>query len=426
MKIQKRAVSLACLAVLGMAGSAQAVQVAGEALDVFVYLYPQYQTTTYGDTTTGQLSTLTAGKTGAAPGSGAGKINQTGVNWVQSYVGFKGQKAFGDVRAGYEFQALVMPDGLTQAVEQTAYGNARDAYVFIEHKGLGTLQMGQMDTIYKEYGDRVRMLGVSSGSFVSTSGILSGVSWKPAAANIAANGDLNGVTTFNTRINGQLRYQSPNWSGFEFGVSLRPDPKQTNLPATQDQSLQSFGARWSNQTYYVGLSQEVHNNYHPFTGDTAAVPAVPSIANSTATHSRDMATKLSLGYKAEKFRVGADVASLTYSEDAAAASVGKFLTYETVAWQITGEYTLTPVLTLAAGYASGGAGNCTLTGNAVCSTDGLGGTQVNLGMRYDYDKSIGLFAIAAQNTNNSSAAFGSGANTGGNVSNIAAGMLIRY
>jgi predicted porin len=426
MKIQKRAVSLACLAVLGMAGSAHAVQVAGEALDVFVYLYPQYQNTTFGDTTTGPLSTLTAGTTTPTNGSGAGKISQTGVNWVQSYVGFKGQKAFGDVRAGYNFEALIMPDGLTQQTEQTVYGNARDVYVFLDSKDFGRLQMGQMDTIYKEYGDRVRMLGVSAANFVSTSGILSGVSWKPTGANVPANGDLNGVTTFNTRINGQLRYQSPNWSGFEFGVSLRPDPKQTNAATTQDQSLQAFGARWSNQSYYVAVSQEVHNNYHPFTGNTAAVPAAPAIANSTATHSKDTATKLSLGYTAQGLRIGADFASLKYTEDALATSTGKFMDYSTTAWQITGEYMVTPAVTLALGYASGGAGTCTLTGAAACSTDGLGGTQVNMGARYDYDKSIGVYLIAAQNNNNSSAAFGTGANAGGNVTNVALGMLIRY
>jgi predicted porin len=420
MRIRQRAISLACLAALGFAGSAHAVQVAGEALDVFVYLYPQYQTTSYGDTTTGPLSTLTAGTTTPTNGTGAGKISQTGTNWVQSYVGLRGQKAFGDVRAGYNFEAMVMPDGLTQATEQTVYGNARDVYVFLDHKAFGRLQMGQMDTIYKEYGERVRMLGVSAGNFVSTSGILSGVSWKPSAANNATNGDLNGVTTFNTRINGQLRYQSPNWSGFEFGVSVRQDPKQTNGATTLDQSLSAVGARWSNPTYYVAVSQEVHNNFHPYTGNAGTA----AIANTLATHSKDTGTKLSFGYTAQSLRIGADFASLKYTEDASVAN--KFSSYETRAWQVTGEYMLTPAVTLALGYASGAAGTCTLTGTAACSTDGLGGTQINLGARYDYDRSIGLFAIAAQNTNNSSAAFGTGANTGGNVTNIALGMLIRY
>jgi predicted porin len=420
MNIQKRAASLACLTTLGLAGSAHAVQVAGEALDVFVYLYPQYQTSSYGDTTTGPLSTLTAGTTVPTNGNGAGKISQTGTSWVQSYVGLRGQKAFDDVRAGYNFEAMVMPDGLTQATEQTVFGNARDVYVFLDHKAFGRLQMGQMDTIYKEYGDRVRMLGVSSGNFVSTSGILSGVSWKPSAANNATNGDLNGVTSFNTRINGQLRYQSPNWSGFEFGVSVRQDPKQTNAATTLDQSLSAVGVRWSNPTYYVAVSQEVHNNFHPYTGNAGTA----AIANTLATRSKDTGTRLSFGYTAQGLRIGADFASLKYTEDASVAN--KFSSYETTAWQVTGEYMLTPAVTLSLGYASGAAGTCTLTGTAACSTDGLGGTQINLGARYDYDKSIGLFAIAAQNTNNPSAAFGAGANTGGNVINLALGILIRY
>mgnify|MGYP006191139267 CR=1 FL=1 len=54
----------------------------------------------------------------------------------------------------------------------------RDAFAYVGTPTLGRLAVGRMDSIYKEFGDRVRMLGIASGNFVSTSRVLSGVGWR--------------------------------------------------------------------------------------------------------------------------------------------------------------------------------------------------------------------------------------------------------
>lgn len=410
MKFKFGLVTAGCLAAMG---SAHAVQVAGELLEVYGNFYPQYQITSFSDQATGTpASTMTSGNnTPGLVGVSPNKPNVTQVNWVNSYLGFKGQKAFGEITAGYDFQGVVMSNGAL-TTETNAIGAARDAFVFVAHKKLGTLQFGQMDTIYKEFGDRVRMLGTSSSNFTSTSGIQSGVTWKGAAG--------AGSTSFNTRINGQVRWISPNWSGVEVGVSIRPDPNRT---ANTDASLSAMGIRWSNPKYYVGLAQEVHNDYRAVSGTTAVDSATTIYNVNASTRSKDTATRLSFGYTAEKFKLGADIANLKYTEDATIA--GNFTNYETTGWQVSGEYSVNPQITVGGNYGQNAAGNCSLLGVATCSTNGLGGSMMSLGARYDYDKNIGFFALYGKSMVNNAAVL-AGGNVGGDVTNVALGLQVKF
>lgn len=444
MKFKHGLVTAGCLAAMGLAGSAQAVQVIGETLEVFGNLYPQFQVTNSADgalvgtiaTSPGGPSTMTTGQNTPTTGP-AGTVTpvKQQVNWVNSYVGAKGQKAFGDIRAGYELQAVVMANG-TLATETAEIGAARDAYLFIEHKALGKLQFGQMDTIYKEFGDPVRLLGTASGNFTSTSTITSGVTWKSSMSTSATGSNVvmvgaPGTTSFNTRINGQLRWISPEWSGVSIGASYRPDPLKT---ATTDASLLAAGIRWKNDKFYVGLAQEVHNDYRTVSGTSGTnVPPVgtttvfadtaTSIYNASNPRSKDTATRLTLGYTGEKFRLGADISTLEYTE--AATANGNFSSYKTDAWQVTGEYMLTPQVTVGGNYGVNAAGSCQLLNSTACTTNGLGGTLMSLGARYDYDKNIGVFALIGQTTVGAGAVLGGG-NVGGNVTNMAVGVQLKF
>jgi predicted porin len=402
MKVQKHAISLACLAALGFAGSAHALAVA-DGIEIIGNVYPEYRVDSFTDASTATPSTMTANP-------GAAKVQTTQVHWTNSYIGVQGAKAFGDTKLGFVLQQTVDQDRTTTST--AAFGDARDSYLLINNKMLGELQMGQMDTIYKEFGDRVRLLGTSSGNFTSTSNVISQTTWRSGST--ATSASSTGVQSFNTRINGQLRWVSPNWAGVEVGVSYRPDPNRT---AAQNQSLTSIGARWSNATYYVAVTQETHNDYHGISGTNAA-----GIYSGTAVTSKDTATKLSLGYTAQWGRLGMDFSKLDYNEDATAA--GKVTNYNNTNWQITGEYKVTPAITIGGNYGVSGAGSCTLT-TGTCSTDGLGGTMVSLGGRYDFDKNYGVFALAGRSTNNSSGQLG-GANVGGNATSVAAGIQVKW
>ena len=218
MTFKYRALTLGCFAAMSLAGTAQAVQVAGELLEVYGNLYPQYQTVTFGDSsaTGSDVSTLTKGKTGTQTNTfTAGAVSVSKLIPVNSYIGFKGKKTSGDLTLGYDLQGVINLD--STATNPAFMSEPRDAFVYVSHKTLGTLQAGQQDTIYKRYGDRVRMLNVSSSNFVSTSNIISNTTW----------GNKGVTTSFNTRINGQLAWNSPRINGFEVGYSLRQDPTKS-------------------------------------------------------------------------------------------------------------------------------------------------------------------------------------------------------
>jgi predicted porin len=360
------------------------------------------------------------------PATTATPTGKNQLNWVNSYIGFKGKKSFGEVTAGYDLQG-----SLAANVEAgtSLLADTRDAFVYIDHAKAGTFSIGQQDTVYKQFGDRVRMLGVSSSNFVSTAAFVSGVGWRPTAPTVVASTATAvvaaGTSSFNTRIGGQFLWLSPSWSGVQVGASYRPDPNKT---ATQNQSLSSMGINWSNDTYYVGFGSETHNDYRAFSG-TNASSTVTNVIHNTSPRSKDTAHRFSVGYKASAFRLAADVSKLKYTEEAAVA--GKFSSYDTTGWQVSGEYSISPQWTVAANYAKNAAGNCSLLGGGVvpCTTTGQGGSLLSLGGRYDLDKNIGFFALYGATTSNSSANFsatGLRAGVGGKMTNVALGVQVKF
>ena len=414
MKFKTRALTLACLAALGMAQSAQAVEVAGKLLEVYGNVYPQFQNSSYTDSVAAGTasSNMTSGKAAAGTTAlTAAAVDKTQLNWVNSYIGWKGEKAFGDTTVGFDLQGT-----LAKNVESGAgiFADTRDAYLYVENKKMGTVTVGQTDTIYKQYGDRVRMLGVSSSNINSTSTIVSGVGWK---ANTAAT-TAAGTSSFNTRIGGQVQYETPSMGGVKAAFSYRPDPNKTR---TQDASLMSAGLKWNNAKYYIGAGYERHNDYRAFSG-TGAVEAATTIYNANP-RSQDTALRGSVAYTDGPLRLAADLSSLEYTE--AAATVGKFTGYKTTAWQVAGEYSLTANWVVAANYASNDAGSCSLLGGATCSTFGQGGTLLSLGGMYKFDKSIGIFALYTLNSANESATYAS-SRIGGKATNMAMGLQVKF
>ena len=416
MKFKNHALTLVSFAAMGLASTAQAVPIAGDLLELYGNLYPQYQTTSFTESSTSAArSHMTGGL--ATPGfqpavAAPAAISKNQLNWVNSYIGFKGKKTFGQLTAGYDLQG-----SLAANVEAgtSLLADTRDAFVYVEHEKAGILSIGQQDTVYKMFGDRVRMLGVSSGNFVSTAAHVSGVGWRSATAGA-------GTTSFNTRIGGQFQWISPKWSGVQLGVSYRPDPNKTT---TQNQSLSSMGINWSNDSFYVGFGQETHNDYRTFSGTGAVV--TPTTIVSSNPRSKDTANRVSFGYKAKSFRVAADVSKLKYTEDAVAA--GKFTDYSTTGWQVSGEYSILPELVVAANYAKNAAGNCNRFGGVACSTTGQGGSLLSLGGRYDLDKNIGFFALYGITTSGESAQFratGLATAIGGKMTNMAVGVQVKF
>ncbi|PIT83416.1 hypothetical protein B9Z40_07165 [Limnohabitans sp. 15K] len=381
MKLKHHALAIASLAALGIVTTAHAAKV-GADFEVYGNLYPQYQSSSYdGGTSTATSALPKASKSTAL-------VDKTQVTPVNSYIGFKASRKFGEVRAGFDLQGNISIDENAKDAGFTT--KPRDAFAFVQHEKLGTVSMGQMDTIYKKYGDRVRMLGVSSSNFVSTSTVASDVSWKSTA-------------NFNTRIGQQLAYETPRLNGFQAGFS---EAKPWNAgAAVPSKKLSSVGANWTNGTYYVGLAQETHKAYL------------------AAGNDKDTGNRLSLGYNAGKVRIGMDFSNLSYDNPSATVS-----NYKTTTWQVTGEYSLTEQWVVAANYAKGNKGSCTLVSNASCLTDGLGGNMVSLGARYNYDKDIGIFMLYGKKKANANASYNSSAATmfGGSLTDLAVGVQFKF
>lgn len=427
MKLKHHALAIASLTALGFAGSAQAVQVAGELLEVYGNIYPQYQSVSFsGSSATGTaLSNLTGAKSGSPTNTfKAAAADAKKFNSVNSYIGFKGQKKIGELTAGYDLQGVVNIDSSNGS---SFLSEPRDAFVFIGHKALGTLSVGQQDTVYKMNGDKVRMLGVSSSNFVSTANVASAPSWR--AASVTGTETAAGTASFNTRINSQFVWVSPRVAGFEVGLSMRADPNKTT---TQNQSLSAMSVNWENKDgLYLGLANETHKDYRSFSGTRATVASGSILNTSTADNplrSKDTATRLSVGYKGKGYRIGADTSTIKYSETPTTAIGFKSHTLRT--WQVTGEYQVTGDLTVAAEYAKNGAGKCE-TASGACSTTGLGGTLFGLGAKYNLDKNFSVFAIAARGNANDAAviSLGSGAGRtaiGGSINAMAIGMQARF
>ena len=150
MNFKYRALTLGCFAAMGLAGTAQAVQLAGDLLEVYGNVYPQYQTVTFGDSsaTGAAVSTLTGGKTGAQANTfKAGAVSATKLNPVNSYIGFTGKKTIDGLTLGYDLQGVINID--STASNPSFMSEPRDAFVWISHDKFGTFQAGQQDTIYK-------------------------------------------------------------------------------------------------------------------------------------------------------------------------------------------------------------------------------------------------------------------------------------
>ena len=89
------------------------------------------------------------GVLGGAPAANHG--GRVSVDTQNSYIGFRGQRAFGatGLKGIWQVEQSVGLDG-----EGDVWSN-RNSFVGLGHKLWGTIKLGNMDTIYKEYGGPV-------------------------------------------------------------------------------------------------------------------------------------------------------------------------------------------------------------------------------------------------------------------------------
>jgi hypothetical protein len=415
-KMKRNAVAVA-VGALFIAPAAQAQIVFGNdtigTVQFYGKLYPEFGwARSSGATQPGDsVSTLvsTSGVVPAGP-TVTDTPSRQAVDSQNSYLGFRGERNLSSTGLKAIWQ-------IEQSVELDAGGSSatfsnRNSFVGLR-SGFGTVKLGNMDTIYKEYGDTFSMFGISSGNFVSASNVLSHI------------GIGNSRTArFHERRANSIQLESAQYSGFTGGFQYSPDEAKVN---GLNASLYSYGVKWEGGPFYVSVHQERHND---FFGGSNNVPVTALRNNTTAgAHSKDVGTRLSAEYRLGGHRFVGDIAQLEYKESGQAAGT-KFETYKHTNWAIGWDARWGGPWRTAIQYVVGGEGTCTLTGGTACSTSGLKGTMLNVGVAYSLDRQTFLYGIAGKLTNGKSSLYDNWANAdpqrGASITQAAIGMSYTF
>src|SRR5579859_3712735 len=199
-------------------------------MQIYGKLYPEViHATSSGATQPGAtVSTLVSTTnvlTGAAvfdPGS------RVAVDAQNSYLGFRGERKLGSTGLKGLWQ-------MEQSLDFDTGGGVwtnRNSFLGLAG-GFGTVKLGNMDTIYKEYGQAENVFGLTSGNFVSPSNVLSHI------------GIGNSSTgRFHERAANSIQYQTNEYSGLQAGLQWSPDETHNDVANSLNNELWSMGVKY--------------------------------------------------------------------------------------------------------------------------------------------------------------------------------------
>jgi predicted porin len=319
------------------------------------------------------------------------------VNVGNSYIGFRGERGLGNDYGG--LKAIWQVETATNFDVGTGTWGSRDSFVGLSSGSFGTVRLGNMDTVYKSYGDTFSMFGIASGNFVSASNVLS--------QSIAG----NGAARFHERRTNSIMYETPTYSGFTAGLMYGPDEAKTS---SRNAVLWSYGVKYDTEKFYVSVHQEKHDDFFGLSNSITNA-ALKNNAN-VAAHSTDKATRFSAEYRLRNARLVFDIAKLEYDETGQllnAANPVRAAHYEHTNMAIGIDAGFGP-WRFAGQMVKAGEGSCSLTSGS-CSTAGLGAKLYTLGARYRFDRQTFVYAIYAHLDNGTSSAYANGTPVGLNI-----------
>lgn len=376
MQLKKLSLALAVGTLVAPAAMAQtSLQLYGK-----LYPYLKYEKGSGATATGTPVSTL------AATPNGANGISKTiGMLAGNSRLGFRGVEDLGGgLRANFQLEAQVNVDDGSGSGDGIQFN--RNTYVGLQG-GWGEVKLGNHDTIFKEYGDTIGILGVSSGTFMSTSGVLRKVGFGTSSA-----------SSFHLRRTNSVIYETPEIAGFQGGLQWSTNEAKT---PTRDPRVLSMGVKYDKGPFYVSLAHEIH--YDLFGGSANAPSAMRNNAAADPATSKDRATQLAVEWrplKNHKFEF--DVIRKEYKESAAVA--GRFSSYRNMAYLLAMENRWTNQFRTSAHVVLARAGSCTRVA-AACNTDGLDGKQITIGAAYYLSKRTFLWSAASRLINGKSARY---------------------
>ncbi len=340
----------------------------------------------------------------AAPTGTTGVPSIKGMSAGNSNIGLRGKEDLGGgLKATFQIEGVVAVD----TGNSTGFTWGRNGFVGLQG-GFGEIRLGIMDTVFKEYGDTLGILGISSGTPVSSSNVLRKTGFGTSSAG-----------RFHERRPNTIRYDSPEMGGFQGGLQVATQENPTSVGPSKTYSM---GLKYDNGPIYVALAYEIHDNFY---GGSASAPSAMrnNGAGSTVT-SKDTALQATVEWRITKDqKVEFDVINKNYDENATVT--GRFQNYKNTAYMVAydGRFDLFRVM---AHYVKSGAGSCTRVA-AVCDTIGLEGNQITAGVSYNTSRRTYVYAAYTKISNGVSARFsatdlGGVANPGESSRHLIAGV----
>ena len=297
-----------------------------------------------------------------------------------SRLGIRGEEQLsGDLKAIFQLESQIAIDTGGSALA------SRDTFVGLTSERWGTVKLGNFDTVYKNYGDTLSFLGVSSGNFVSNSNILSK---SPLGTSSSA--------SFHLRRANSVQYESPDFRGIAAAIQYSPDEAKS---ATRNAYLVSVGLKYENGPLYLAVAGEQHRDLF---GGSRNVRSSLSNFNDPNARAKDRAIRGTVRYSIGETTIEGDVSHIEWKETGGAS--GRFQKYDHYTFLISADHRMGP-WRFAASYTWGTKGDCSLFGGANCSTEGLDGSQGSLGASYSLSRRTQIFALGAYLRNGKSARY---------------------
>lgn len=333
----------------------------------------------------------------------------TGMAAGNSRLGFRGKEDLGGgLKAIFQLEGVAGVDNGSGAAAGGGFMFNRDTFVGLDG-AFGTVKLGLVDTIFKNYGDTIGILGVSSGTFLSSSDVLRKTGFGTSSA-----------SSFHLRRANSVQYETPEFGGVQAGVQYSTDEAKT---ATRDPRVISMGVKYDKGPFYVALAHEIHDDL--FGGSRNVPSSMRNNGITDPTRSKDRATQLTLEYRLNKnHKFEFDVIRKEYKENATVA--GRFKSYENTAFLLAMENRWSEQWRTSANYVVSKAGSCSRVATT-CSTDGLEGKKFTIGAAYYLSKRTYLFTAASRIINGKSARhsnteFGADPNPGEDIKHVALGL----
>jgi len=393
MKMPKKSLLAAALALAGSAHAASVVEMYGLAFPVFDSAETKGATSP-APAAADRPSQLTAGSY-----TGVNDPRRNRITVGTSHWGFRGYedlapnlRAVWQLESGFQIDQNVGP-GL----------GARDSKVGLQSPIWGEIFLGQWDTPYKWVSLPVNPL---RGGYVFDRTAITG---NPGFAvnNTTTQFTRGGVKSdaaFDRRQGNSVQYWSPTWAGFNFRVQHSVNEGKGAIVAggpVLSPIVNSFAVNWTWKQLSLRYAYEEHRDYFGLTqiGGGAA-------GTLTNAHSKDKAHKFVWLYRIGNTRFTGLVERLEYnSEDSGAGNVRQ---YKRDAWYAVVEQFFLNNQSVFLSYGRADAGNCSRVGPLACVTTDLGAKYMTLGYVYRFSKRTEIFLAYYKMDNQRSAQYSPG------------------